>query len=266
MKMKNSTTATNKQGLRLTPPNVLFKTYLGVATVTATTLVSLGVLLPSSAQAITFVTALGTNDYYDWGTLGLGNTVSNPSTVTSNLGNNATISQAGGSFEIRQQSNSWNGNFAPGDNVLWSKGANGPITIAFANPVFGAGAKIQRNIFGLFTANLTAYDVSNNSLGTFNLPGLSTSNADNSAIFIGVKDSTASIAKLTFSVPDNTLYPEDFAVGRLSVAPVSVPWETDALPVVASTVLFGLGLWSKRKFEKNKYSQGFNEELANNEC
>ena len=117
------------------------------------------------------------------------------------------------------------------------------------------------NYYGTFTANLTAYDVSNNSLGTFNLPGLSTSNADNSALFIGVKDSTASIAKLTFSVPDT----EDFAVGRLSVA--AVPWETDALPVVASTVLFGLGLWSKRKYyQQNKYSQGFNKELANNEC
>ena len=165
-----------------------------------------------------------------------------------------------GSFQILQQSNGWAGNFAPGDNLLWSQGS-GPITIAFANPVFGAGAKIMANYYGTFTANLTAYDVSNNSLGTFNLPGLSTSNADNSAIFIGVKDSTASIAKLTFSVPDT----EDFAVGRLSVA--AVPWETDALPVVASTVLFGLGLWSKRKYyQQNKYSQGFNKELANNEC
>ena len=233
---------------------------------------SLGVLLPSSAQAISFVTsrnALGANDYYDWGTLGSSfTTVNNPSTVTSNLGNNATISQAGGNFEIRQQSNGWAGEFAPGDNVLWSQGANGPITIAFANPVFGAGAQIQGNYGGSFTANLTAYDVSNNSLGTFNLPGLTNGNSDNSAIFIGVEDSTASIAKLTFSVPVAN-NPQDFAVGRLSVAtvpvPAAVPWETDALPVVGSTILFGLGLWSKRKFEKNKYSQGFKKELANNE-
>jgi hypothetical protein len=268
--MKNSTTATNKQGLRLTPPNVLFKTYLGVATVTATTLVSLGVLLPSSAQAISFVTsrnALGANDYYDWGTLGSSfTTVNNPSTVTSNLGNNATISQAGGSFLILQEGNSASGNFAPGDNLLWSQGANGPITIAFANPVFGAGAQIQANSYGSFTANLTAYDVSNNSLGTFNLPGLSNGNADNSAIFIGVADSTASIAKLTFSVPVAYSNPQDFVINRLSVAGATpVPWETDTLPVVGSTILFGLGLWSKRKFEKNKYSQGFNKELANNE-
>ena len=228
---------------------------------------SLGVLLPSSAQAISFVTsrnALGANDYYDWGTLGSSlTTVNNPSTVTSNLGNNATISQVGGNFEIRQQSYSWwAGNFAPGDNLLYTNDNGGPITIAFANPVFGAGAQIQANDYESFTANLTAYDVSNNSLGTFNLPGLSNMSSNNSAIFIGVKDSTASIAKLTFSVPD-TDYPEDFAINRVSVA--AVPWETDALPVVGSTILFGLGLWSKRKFEKNKYSQGFKKELANNE-
>jgi hypothetical protein len=29
-----------------------------------------------------------------------------------------------------------------------------------------------------------------------------------------------------------------------------VPWETDALPVIGSTVLFGFGLWAKNKFAK----------------
>jgi hypothetical protein len=33
-------------------------------------------------------------------------------------------------------------------------------------------------------------------------------------------------------------------------APTAVPWETDALPVVGSTILFGLGVWAKRKFAK----------------
>ncbi len=29
-----------------------------------------------------------------------------------------------------------------------------------------------------------------------------------------------------------------------------VPWETDALPIVGSTILFAGGLWAKRKFAK----------------
>jgi hypothetical protein len=48
-------------------------------------------------------------------------------------------------MEVRQQGNGWAGNFAPNDFVLWTGGANGPITISFASPVFGAGAQIQSN-------------------------------------------------------------------------------------------------------------------------
>jgi hypothetical protein len=42
------------------------------------------------------------------------------------------------------------------------------------------------------------------------------------------------------------------AVDAFSVdnASVAVPWETDALPVIGSTILFGLGLWARNKFAK----------------
>ncbi len=40
---------------------------------------------------------------------------------------------------------------------------------------------------------------------------------------------------------------------NVNVTPaVAVPWETDALPVVGSTVLFGLGIWGKRKLAQKK--------------
>jgi hypothetical protein len=32
----------------------------------------------------------------------------------------------------------------------------------------------------------------------------------------------------------------------------AVPWETDTLPLVGSTVLFGLGLWAKQKLAQKK--------------
>jgi len=38
---------------------------------------------------------------------------------------------------------------------------------------------------------------------------------------------------------------------------VPVPWETDALPVVGSTVLFGLGVWAKSKFAKSTKNVNF---------
>jgi hypothetical protein len=33
--------------------------------------------------------------------------------------------------------------------------------------------------------------------------------------------------------------------------PTAVPWETDALPVIGSTILFGFGVWAKRKSAKS---------------
>lgn len=226
-----------------------------VSTAIAVSLITFGVMLPKPAQALSLVTdrtALGANDYIDWGTLGSSFTpVANPSPVTSNLGSNATISQAGANVYVLSQGSSWAGNFAPNDFVLWTGGANGPITISFANPVFGAGAQIQNNNYGAFTANLTALDAGNNVLGTFDWDGNSTANSDNSAIFMGVNDNTASISKLVFSIPGS----QDFGINRLAIDGVgatAVPWETDALPVVGSVAILGLGLWAKRKFTKTK--------------
>ena len=42
-------------------------------------------------------------------------------------------------------------------------------------------------------------------------------------------------------------------VGNVTLGDVAaVPWETDALPVVGSTALFGAGMWAKRKFAQKK--------------
>jgi hypothetical protein len=156
-------------------------------------------------------------------------------------------------MQIRQQGGSWGGNFAPNDFVLWTNNngngnGNGPLTISFANPVFGAGAQIQANAGGNFTVNLTAYDGSDNVLGNFTSVGNSNANADNSAIFIGVNDNVASISKLIFSLPVNG-YPQDFGINRLAIA-TAVPWETDVLSVVGTTILFGFGVWAKSKSTK----------------
>jgi hypothetical protein len=43
---------------------------------------------------------------------------------------------------------------------------------------------------------------------------------------------------------------DDYIVSSTLSPATPVPWETDALPVVGSTILFGLGVWGKRKFAK----------------
>ena len=36
-----------------------------------------------------------------------------------------------------------------------------------------------------------------------------------------------------------------------TLSPTAVPWETDVLSVVGTTILFGFGVWSKRKSAKS---------------
>jgi hypothetical protein len=43
---------------------------------------------------------------------------------------------------------------------------------------------------------------------------------------------------------------DDYIVSSTLSPATPVPWETDALPVVGSTILFGLGVWAKRKSAK----------------
>ena len=43
-----------------------------------------------------------------------------------------------------------------------------------------------------------------------------------------------------------------FAEAQFDGTAVAVPWETDALPVVGTTVLFGLGVWSKNRLAKTR--------------
>ncbi len=181
---------------------------------------AMALALMTSAHAISFVTsrpALGGNDYVDWGVLGPSYTVvTNPFTITSNGGLGMTVSKPTGAFERRDQGVSpflgWAGNFAPGDRLLWTRNELGPIEIVFDSPVLGAGAQIQSDNYGSFTAEIAAYDAMNNLLGSFTLAGNSTSAGDNSAIFLGVLESNAVIKKVTFNVLQ-----DDFAINRLDL-------------------------------------------------
>jgi hypothetical protein len=92
----------------------------------------------------------------------------------------------------------------------------GPIDIVFGTPVFAAGAQIHRNYVGDFTSKIEAFDSASVSLGSFSLPGTSNSNADNSAIFLGVFDPLKRIASIEFSVDNNTAI-HGFAINRMDL-------------------------------------------------
>jgi hypothetical protein len=204
--------------------------------------------------------ALGANDFEDWGTLGPSfSTPSNPFAATSNGGLGLSVSQQQpGSFQRLDQNNGWGGNFAPGDALLYTAvetlgSAGGPIIISFSHPVVGAGAQIQEDLFGTFTAEILALDGSGNVLGSFSEDGISNGNGDNSAIFIGIKDSSnaASISKIEFALtaaqngPTTAFAINEFSIDSAAVAAVPAPPSVIPLAIGALGLL-GYG-WRKRK-------------------
>jgi len=137
-----------------------------------------------------------------------------------------------GTGEVRVQTLcGWSGNFASGDVLVWTHApGQGPLGLQFCEPLVGAGAQIQADNFGPFTARIEVFN-GNTSLGAFTEEGNSTPAGDNSAIFIGVKDlDGANITSVIFSLTAATADPADFAInklaldsGRLSPAPAGNP-------------------------------------------
>ena len=220
-------------------------------------LLSTGSQLYAAPVVVTSRAALAGNDFIDWGGFGVPFTVvSNPSDISSNTSIiTATVSMPSGQFERRDQSNGWDGNFASGDHLLWTEGNNGPMVISFDNPVNGAGAQIQADIYGTFTATINVYNNADTLIGSFNLTGSSTANADNSTIFLGVMDTSNTIKRIEYSVSSG-----DFAVNQLDLIG---PSKSMSVPTVNEwgmsifIALAGLGsiYFLKRKRGEHKFNE-----------
>ncbi len=210
----------------------------------------LGMALPSQSQALSVVTTragIAQNDYTDWGQLGPAYTVvSSGSTATSNSGAIVTtFSQPGGaSFERRDQSTGgWGGNFAYGDHLLWNQDSTGTITLTFSQGLYAVGAQIQSDAYGTFDATIQAFDNFGVSFGSFSEVGNSNANGDNSAIFLGVSDTSADIFKIVFTVDGGS---SGFAINQLAQ-------RTSPIPIPGAVWLLGSGLVGlaglRRKFK-----------------
>lgn len=143
---------------------------------------------------------------------------------------------ATGPGERRDEGNGWNGNFTVGDQLGWTN-ANGPLTFFFPNGAQGAGAQIEPNSYGPFTAQIQAFH-NDTLLGTFLENGNSQPTEDGSAIFIGIKDQIDEVTSIVFSIVSCTGNCSDFAVNLVSVRGISPV----GIPEPASIVLLGSGL------------------------
>jgi hypothetical protein len=212
----------------------------------ATISVLSGFSITSEAQAITFVTnrsALGADDSIDWSSLGANFTsVSTPFSVTSANGLDVTVNIPDNLVERRTQGTGWAGDFTTGDALLWTKNGPGPLSLAFYSPVSGVGTQIHSNAGGTFTAIIEAFNSSNISLGSFSLDGRTSGNGDNSAIFLGLLDTSNNIAKVTFNISGSSS--PDFAINQLSLK-TSTPVPTPAL--LPGLIGMGAAAYRKRK-------------------
>jgi len=147
--------------------------------------------------------ALPTNDTITWGQLGASNYsgFASPVSVTSGGGLNATVTD-GQTLARLDEGLGWIGQFPNGDQLLWNAGdyqSPTPITIDFATSIYGAGALIQADDYGPFTATVSIYDSTDTLLGSFNFNGDST-DAPGTALFAGAVSSAADVSSIVFSV------------------------------------------------------------------
>jgi hypothetical protein len=134
----------------------------------------------------------------------------------------------GASFERRDQDTptvdgGWNGNFQPGDGLLWTDNIPNPpipikiLTISFNIPVLAAVLQIQADDTGAFTAQIEAFNGST-SLGVDSENGTSNANADGSAIFIGLQNSVRNISSIQISLTAAAFGDLDnFAINQVSL-------------------------------------------------
>jgi hypothetical protein len=90
------------------------------------------------------------------------------------------------------------GNFPAGDRLLLATPTMS-LTISLKTPVRSIGAQLGAGTYGPFTARIQVFN-KNHLLGSFTETGIVTTNADGSAIFLGVTDSIDEITSVIYTL------------------------------------------------------------------
>jgi hypothetical protein len=167
------------------------------------------VLFANTAQAATFVQnrqSLMANDSVNWSVLGPTFTpVSNPIKVNSSQGLGLQATVPTGSFIRIDQNPFFPGAFDIGDALLFTGIKNpGPLSITFDTPVSRVGTQIQSDPINVsdYTATIEAFDSFNQSLGIFDLVGISKRKAGSGVIFVGISETSNAIKKLVLNAKE----------------------------------------------------------------
>jgi hypothetical protein len=218
------------------------------------------------------------NDSVDWSQLGASLTpIPNPFTATSTGGVGVTGAFAGsGDGQVRVQGTSQFADFAAGDFLVAAfcaggtcpsqSGGQGPLTLTFNTPVTGAGAQIENDFRGAFSAEIQAYNGST-LLGSFTETGtvvgcLTNGCGDNTAMFLGIEDlSGANITSVVFSNPTCNPIGDCAAFEINTLALQTTSSSTVPEPTTLVLAACGLGALLTRKRFRRILKEGRREDI-----
>lgn len=200
----------------------------------------IGAVVSYDASAVEVNSAITGQDI-EWSQFGISSVTSG--TAFTYTGGTGSVYSTAGTLQATQQGPGWNGNMPANESLLWTGSSAGPdITLNFDNGIFGAGAYIQSNYYGSFTALIQAYDFSGNILESYTEDGVSDSNTG-TAIYLGVARNNADIFKISYtltSAPFGAL--NDFAISNVNVAQTGISTVPEA--DTYALMMFGLALVS----------------------
>ncbi|MGA2195216.1 MAG: PEP-CTERM sorting domain-containing protein [Bryobacteraceae bacterium] len=161
------------------------------------------------------------------------------------------LSGTGQNFEIYQQGVNWNGNFSTGMGIVYngSEDGNTPadVVLDFNQAEYGAGAYVETDEFGAFTATITLYDFNDIAIGSYVEAGTSAF-SPGTAIFIGAYDPTADVWAVGFNVL-NAGGVDDAAIGMAglmdSLPNVGTP--EPATMLLIAPALLGLAAFGRKR-------------------
>jgi hypothetical protein len=158
----------------------------------------------------------------------------------------------GQGFYNLQQDVTWFGGFQSGMGLVYNGAGFGNtptgIVVTFDGGNYGAGAYIQTDWAGLFTATETLYDSSFQVIGTYTTTGISNYNDPGTTLFIGMLDSNPEVFAAEFWATSNqTGYPS-FAIGTLGIrtTPYAPGIPEPVTFLLLGPALVGMGMLKRR--------------------
>ena len=197
------------------------------------------------------VEALGANDSVDWGQLGGDDTFApNPSSVVSALGATFTVTKTQATPFLRANEGGliYHGDFTPGDHLITTNDqSNNPNFIVLQQGLFvAAGAQIEADAQGPFTARITAFNALGDVLASFTAAGSAnpTGPGTGFAPFLGIVslDNTP-FARVGFDITAATGDSAFFAINTISLKQVPEP----STFAIGAAGMFGLVFLARRR-------------------